>query len=41
MKTFSNLSELVTLVEDENIINAFVNARSKEDLENILQGIGE
>ena len=40
-KHLGNLSELVTLVEDENTINAFVNARSKEDLENILQGIGE
>lgn len=40
-KHLNNLSELVTLLDDESIINAFVEARSKEDLEKILKGIGE
>ena len=40
-KHLNNLSELVTLLDDETIINAFVEARSKEDLEKILKGIGE
>lgn len=40
-KHLENLSELVTLVEDESIIELFVNARSKEDLQNILEKVGE
>ena len=40
-KHLNNLSELVTLLDDESVINAFVEARSKEDLEKILKGIGE
>ena len=40
-KHLNNLSELVTLLDDESVINAFIEARSKEDLEKILKGIGE
>ena len=40
-KHLANLSELVTLVEDEAIVEAFVNARSKADLEKIQEGLGE
>lgn len=40
-KHLANLSELVTLVEDEEIIEQFVRARSQADLENILQKVGE
>ncbi|MDO4432246.1 MAG: PTS sugar transporter subunit IIA [Aerococcaceae bacterium] len=38
-KHLENLSELVTLVEDEATVEAFVNARSHEDLEKILEGV--
>lgn len=40
-KHLENLSELVSLIEDETIIEDFINARSKEDLEAILVKIGE
>lgn len=40
-KHLANLSELVGLVDSEEVVNAFINARSKEDLEKIKNGVGE
>lgn len=40
-KHLANLSELVTLVDDEKVIEAFIQARNVEDLKNIREGLGE
>ena len=40
-KHLENLSELVTLLDSEDVVEAFVKARSKEDLQSILEGLGE
>lgn len=40
-KHLNNLSELVTLVESEEIVEAFIHARSKMDLEKIQKGLGQ
>jgi len=40
-KHLENLSELVTLLDSEEVVEAFVKARSKEDLQSILEGLGE
>lgn len=39
-KHLANLSELVGLIESEETVEAFINARSKADLEKIQEGIG-
>lgn len=40
-KHLANLSELITLIEDETVIDQLVAARTKSDLEAILERIGE
>lgn len=40
-KHLNNLSELVSLIDNEEVVEAFINARSKSDLEKIQEGLGK